>query len=106
MNLFSLFRRVELPQEHIQQDLESTFFSMQVKQLPKNFAEQVMELEMKLEFAESYELETVKQLNDLYRLAVEYYIHEDPTKARHFQRKLTSLLSNPSTISVIDDNTR
>lgn len=42
------------------------------------------------------------QLNDLYRLAIEYYIHEDPKKAKHFQRKLTSLLSNPQTLSLFD----
>lgn len=48
MNLFSLFKRVEPPQQRIKQDLESTFFSMKVKQLPDNFAEQVMELEMTL----------------------------------------------------------
>jgi hypothetical protein len=35
-------------------------------------------------------------------LAVEYYIHEDPKKAAHFQRKLTSLLSNPQTLTVIE----
>ncbi len=48
---------------------------MKIKQLPPNFAQTVMDLEMKLEFAESYDLETVQQLNDIYKLAVEYYIH-------------------------------
>jgi hypothetical protein len=57
---------------------------------------------MRLEFADTYELDVVKQLNDLYKIAVEYYIHEDPKKAGHFQRKLTSLLSNPQTLSVIE----
>ncbi len=41
-------------------------------------------------------------MNDIYKLAVEYYIHEDPKKANHFQRKLTSLLSNPNTLNVIE----
>jgi hypothetical protein len=75
---------------------------MKIKQIPPNFAQTVMDLEMKLEFAESYDLETVQQLNDLYKLAVEYYIHEQPKKANHFQRKLTSLLSNPQTLNVIE----
>lgn len=57
---------------------------------------------MRLEFADTYELDVVKQLNDVYKIAVEYYIHEDPKKAGHFQRKLTSLLSNPQTLSVIE----
>ena len=41
-------------------------------------------------------------MNDIYKLAVEYYIYEDPKKANHFQRKLTSLLSNPNTLNVIE----
>jgi len=48
---------------------------MKIKQLPPNFAQSVMDLEMKLEFADCYDLETIQQLNDLYKLAVEYYIH-------------------------------
>ncbi len=75
---------------------------MKIKQLPPNFAQTVMDLEMKLEFAETYDLETVQQLNDIYKLGVEYYIHEDPKKANHFQRKLTSLLSNPNTLNIIE----
>ncbi len=57
---------------------------------------------MKLEFTETYEIEVVKQLNDLYRLAIEFYIHEDLKKAKHFQRKLTHLLSDPQTLSLFD----
>lgn len=75
---------------------------MKIKQLPPNFAQSVMDLEMKLEFADCYDLETIQQLNDLYKLAVEYYIHEDPKKANHFQRKLTSMLSNPQTLNVME----
>jgi hypothetical protein len=56
-------------------DLDSTFFNMKVKQLPPNFAQSVMDLEMKLEFSETYDLEVVQQLNDLYKLAVEFYVH-------------------------------
>jgi hypothetical protein len=47
---------------------------MKVKQLPNNFAQTLMDLEMRLEFADTYELETVRQLNDLYKLAIEYYV--------------------------------
>ena len=43
---------------------------MKIKQFPPNFAQTVMDLEMKLEFAETYDLETVQQLNDIYKLAV------------------------------------
>lgn len=47
-------------------------------------------------------MEVVQQLNDLYKRAIEYYIHQDPKKAKHFQRKLTGLLSNPQTLSLFD----
>jgi hypothetical protein len=50
MSLFNLFKRVEQT-EKPKQDLDSTFFSMKIKQLPPNFAQTVMDLEMKLEFA-------------------------------------------------------
>lgn len=77
---------------------------MKIKQLPPNFAQTVMDLEMKLEFAESYDFQTVQELNNLYKLAIEYYVHEQPKKANHFQRKLTSLLSNPQTLTVIENS--
>lgn len=103
MSLFNLFKRVEEePRGKGKADLDSTFFNMKVRQLPPNFAQTLLDLEMRLEFAESYELETVRQLSDLYRVAIEHYVHEDPKKANHFQRKLTSLLSNPQTLSVIE----
>jgi hypothetical protein len=55
MSLFNLFKRIE-PTEKPKPDLDNTFFSMKIKQLPPNFAQTVMELEMKLEFSESYDL--------------------------------------------------
>jgi hypothetical protein len=55
MSFFNLFRRTEEhPAQAAKPDLDSTFFSMKVKQLPANFAQSVMDLEMKLEFAETY----------------------------------------------------
>ena len=75
---------------------------MNVKQLPNNFAQSLMDLEMKLEFSQTFDMEVVQQLNDLYKRAIEFYVHEDPKKAKHFQRKLTSLLSNPHTLQLFD----
>ena len=61
---FNLFKRQEEEASNqVKQDLDSTFFSMKVKQLPQNFAQMVMDLEMKLSFAETYDIEVVKQLN-------------------------------------------
>lgn len=36
------------------------------------------------------------------QIAIEYYANIDIKKSEHFQRKLTSLLTNPNTIDVID----
>ena len=44
------------------------FYEEQKPQLPPNFAQNVMELEMQLEFIESYNMEVVQQLNELYRV--------------------------------------
>ena len=38
----------------------------------------------------------------LTEIAIEYYINEDPRKANHFQKKLTSLLTNPYTLNLIE----
>lgn len=52
MSFFNLFKKTEeTPYQNNKPDLDSTFFSMKVKQLPSNFAQLVMDLEMKLEFA-------------------------------------------------------
>lgn len=39
--------------------------------LPDNFAQNVLEMEMRLEFDESFTLETIQSLNDLYRVPKE-----------------------------------
>lgn len=44
MSLFNLFKRVEQPSEKPKVDLDNTFFSMKIKQLPPNFAQTVMDL--------------------------------------------------------------
>ena len=38
----------------------------------------------------------------LFQIAIEYYINIDSRKASHFQRKLTSLLTNPYTLEIIE----
>lgn len=65
---------------------------------------------MRLEFDDTFTLETVQGLNELYRvpldlmqIGVEYYINVDPKKAQHFQRKLANLLTHPRTLSLIEN---
>jgi hypothetical protein len=38
--------------------------------LPSNFAQNVMELEMQLEFVETYNMDLVQQLNEMYRVPI------------------------------------
>jgi hypothetical protein len=40
------------------------------------------------------------------QIAIEYYINEDPRKANHFQKKLTTLLTHPYTLELIDNKPR
>ena len=47
MSFFNLFKKTE-QQQQTKPDLDSTFFNMKVKQLPTNFAQEVMDLQMKL----------------------------------------------------------
>ena len=68
-----------------------------------------MDLEMQLEFVETFNMELIHKLNELYRvtlslhqIAIEYYVNEDPRKAIHFQKKLTSLLTHPYTLELIE----
>lgn len=65
--------------------------------LPLGFADQVMDLEMKLEEEESLEL--IQILTQMYKvnfpllsqIAVDFYIDNDVKKAAYFQRKLNNL---------------
>ena len=69
MSFFNMFKKADEQQmqggkqDGAKPDLDSTFFNMKVKQLPANFAQSVMDLEMKLEFAESCDIEAIQQLN-------------------------------------------
>lgn len=103
MSLFNLFKKVEPEpaKASTKVDLDNTFYSTKVKTLPENFAQNLLDLEMRLQFCDTYDLELIKQLNEMYKVAIEYYINEDPKKANHFQRKLTSMLANPQTLEVI-----
>lgn len=47
----------------------------------------------------------VQQLNDLYVVAMDYYIQHDLRKLQHFHRKLTSLLTHPKTLKNIQNTT-
>jgi hypothetical protein len=66
MSLFSFFKKSEAPQR--QSTPISLFYQTEQLTLPDNFAQTMMDLEMKLELVESCNIEVVYQLNELYRV--------------------------------------
>lgn len=65
--------------------------------LPIGFADQVLDLEIRLEDEES--LEVIQILSQMYRvskpniqIAVEYFIENDIKRANYFQKKLNNLV--------------
>ena len=60
--------------------------------LPKNFFENVTLGEMSLEF--DFSIEKLTKLTDLYSLGIQYYLENDPIKAKHFQDRMGYILTN------------
>ena len=70
--------------------------------LPKNFAQQVLDLEGEIDF--NCELSTVKRLIELYTAAIEFYEAVQNNKYLHYQRRLQQLLDNTEIQSLLDDS--
>lgn len=47
---------------------EKSYYEEEKLELPANFAQTVMDLEMQLEFVETFNMELVHKLNELYRV--------------------------------------
>ena len=65
--------------------------------LPKNFFENVTLGEMSLEF--DFSIEKLTKLTDLYSLGIQYYLENDPIKAKHFQDRMGYILTNKDVLS-------
>jgi hypothetical protein len=50
--------------------LSEVFYEEKSAKLPHGFAQNIMDLEMQLEFPETYSLEAVMKLNELYRVCL------------------------------------
>ena len=58
-----LFRKDKPEKEKSKQEKPSHYFQEEKLELPPNFAQAVMDLEMQLEFVETYNMELVHKLN-------------------------------------------
>ena len=72
--------------------------------LPKNFAEQVLDLEGEIDF--KCELSSVKRLMELYTVAIEYYESVQNAKYLHYKDRLQVLLSRKDVLQLLENPTR
>ena len=64
--------------------------------LPKDFFENITFGEMSLEY--DFSIEKLTQLMDLYSLGIQYYLENNPKKAKHFQDRMGFILTNKDTL--------
>ncbi|CAK59229.1 unnamed protein product (macronuclear) [Paramecium tetraurelia] len=69
------------------------------KTLPKNFADQILNLEMEIELNEQVQIELIQDLISLYMEGVEYYESIKDRRHLYFQRKLNALMLKPTFIN-------
>jgi hypothetical protein len=60
--MFTIFKKEKTEKEK-KEDKNEMYFSSAKLELPPNFAQTVMDLEMQLEFVETYNMELVHKLN-------------------------------------------
>ncbi|CAD8119443.1 unnamed protein product [Paramecium sonneborni] len=69
------------------------------KSLPKNFADQILNLEMEIELNDQVQIELIQDLISLYMEGVEYYESIKDRRHLYFQRKLNALMLKPTFIN-------
>lgn len=74
---------------------KSNWEFLATKKLPEGFADEVLDLEMKIE-ANSFDLEAVNRLIFLYSQAIEVYEGNDQIRYQNFYKKLQNLVNKPS----------
>ena len=68
--------------------------------LPKNFAQQVLDLEGEIDF--NCELSTVKRLIELYTAAIEFYEAVQNNKYLHYKDRLQALFSRNDVLELLE----
>ena len=64
--------------------------------LPKDFFESVITGEMSLEY--DFSIEKLTKLMDLYSLGIQYFLENDPSRAKSFQDRMGFILTNKDTL--------
>ena len=75
----------------------------EIKKLPSDFFEKVLEAEMKLK--QEFSMETLQELMDYYSLAIEYYSSIGDPKYERYNQNLQLLLSQPDVLKHINMQT-
>ena len=75
----------------------------EIKKLPSDFFEKVLEAEMKLK--QEFSMETLQELMDYYSLAIEYYSSIGDPKYERYNQSLQLLLSQPDVLKHINMQT-
>ena len=72
------------------------------KKLPKNFANKVLDYELKLDSGR-FDIETIDKLMQLYGQAVEYYSGKNDEKYMYFTERIQNTLLRPEILKVVKE---
>jgi hypothetical protein len=75
-------------------DGPSQRLSVRKKRLPRDFSDQVIDLELDIDRG-TFTIDTVNQLISLYQLAVEYYNGKDDAKYMNWETRMQKLFLKP-----------
>lgn len=80
-------------------------FTVKSKQLPKDFASQVLNLELSIDHGD-FTMDTVNELIVLYSKAIEYYNGMQDEKYAYFESRIQNLLIRPEVLQVMTHASR
>lgn len=72
-----------------------------VKNLPENFFEKVLDIELKIK--REFNMNLLQELINCYSTAIEYYESREDPKYKDYQNRLNSLLSQPDILKKMND---
>ena len=75
--------------------------SAKSKKLSKNFADNVLDLELKLDSG-NFDIHTVNSLMQLYSQAVEYYSGMNDVRYIHFTERIQNMLVKPDILALMN----
>ena len=70
--------------------------------MPKNFAEQVLNLELLLDSG-NFDINTINELMQLYTNAVEYYSGMNDVRYIHFTERIQNMLIRPEILKLMKE---